>query len=168
MNFLDLVILLTLAWFTIAGATARLPRELVTLAAMLLGVILAGIFHVRLGDDLIELIDSVRVARVIAFCAIFFAVWGAGQIAVILYKDLALTITFGPLDLGGGLIAGLLKGVILVETLLFLFARYQFDTTTSAIDGSLLAPIFMRGIPFVLWLLPRAFRVAVDAFPGTA
>jgi uncharacterized membrane protein required for colicin V production len=168
MNFLDLVILLTLAWFTIAGATARLPRELVTLVAMLIGVVLAGLFHVRLADDLLVLIDSFRAARVVAFCAIFFAVWGAGQIAVILYKDLALTITFGPLDFPGGLAVGLIKGVVLVETMLFLFARYQFDATTSAIDGSLLAPIFLRGIPFVLWLLPSAFRSAVDAFPGPA
>jgi uncharacterized membrane protein required for colicin V production len=167
MNFLDLVILLTLAWFTIAGATARLPRELVTLFAMLLGVVLAGLFHERLADDLLVLIDSFRVARVVGFAAIFFAVWGAGQIAVVLFKDAALSLTFGPLDFGGGLAAGLLKGIILVEATLFLFARYQFDTMTSAIDGSLLPPIFMRGIPFVLWLLPSAFRAAVDAFPGT-
>ena len=138
MNFLDLVILLTLAWFTIAGATARLPRELVTLVAMLIGVVLAGLFHVRLADDLLVLIDSFRAARVVAFCAIFFAVWGAGQIAVILYKDLALTITFGPLDLPGGLAVGLIKGVILVETMLFLFVRYQFDATTSAIATALI------------------------------
>jgi membrane protein required for colicin V production len=167
MNFLDLVILLTLAWFAIAGATARLPRELVTLLAMLLGVVLAGLFHERLADDLLVLIDSFRAARVVGFCAIFFAVWGAGQIVVVLYKDQVQTITFGRLDFGGGLAVGLLKGVILIETMLFLFARYQFDATTDAIDGSLLAPIFLRGIPFVLWLLPSAFRSAVDAFPGT-
>lgn len=167
MNWLDLIILLTLAWFTIAGATAGLPREIVTFVAMLLGVALAGLFHERLADDLLVIIESARVARVVAFAAIFFAVLGAGQIAVVLFKNAALSLTFGPLDQSGGLVIGLLKAVVLIEAGLFLFARYQFDAMTGAIDGSLLAPFFLRGIPFVLILLPDDFRAAVDAFPGT-
>lgn len=167
MNWLDLVILLTLAWFTIAGATAGLPREMVTFVAMLLAVVLAGLFHERLADDLLVLIDSERSARVAGFAAIFFAVWGAGQIAVVLFRNVALSLTFGPLDHTGGLVIGLLKGVVLVEAALFLFARYQFGGMTDAIDGSFLTPFFLRGIPFVLILLPDHFRAAVDAFPGT-
>src|SRR5215204_350208 len=76
MNWLDLVILLVLAWFAIAGATAGLPRELVTLLAMLLGVVLAGLFHERLATDLLLFIDREQTARVAAFAAIFFAVLG--------------------------------------------------------------------------------------------
>jgi len=166
MNWLDLVILLVLAWFAIAGATAGLPRELVTLLAMLLGVVLAGLFHERLATDLLLFIDREQTARVAAFAAIFFAVLGAGQIAMVLFKEQALTLTFGPLEHPGGLVVGLLKGVILVEVALVLFARYRFVTMTEAIDGSLLAPFFLDGFPFVLRLLPGSFRTAVEAFPG--
>lgn len=167
MNWLDLIILLTLGWFTIAGATAGLPREIVTFLAMLLGVVLAGLFHERLADDLLVIVDSLRTARVIGFAAIFFAVFGAGQITMVLFRNAALSLTFGPLDHSGGLIVGLLKGIVIVEAALFLFARYQFETMAGAMEGSLLTPFFLDGFPFVLILLPGEFRTAVNAFPGT-
>jgi membrane protein required for colicin V production len=165
MNWLDLVILLTLAWFTIAGATAGLPRELTTLVAMLLGTVLAGLFYERLGEEFAVLLDSARAGGAAGFFAIFFAVFGAGQILTVLFKSAALTLTFGPLHQSGGLVVGLLKGVILVEIVLIVFSRFHFDTTVDAIDGSLLAPFFLEGVPFVLRLLPGEFRRAVDAFP---
>ncbi|MGH2599419.1 MAG: CvpA family protein [Dehalococcoidia bacterium] len=165
MNWLDLVILLILAWFTVAGATAGLPRELVTLVAMVLGVVLAGLFYERLATDLEIIVDGERAAHVLAFAAIFFAVYGAGQILTVLFRDVALGLTFGPLDRSGGLLIGLLKGVILVEAMLFIFALYHFETMVNAMDGSLLTPLFMDGIPFILPLLPGEFRSAVEAFP---
>jgi membrane protein required for colicin V production len=166
MNWLDLVILLALAWYVIAGATAGLPRELLTLVAMLLGVVLAGLFHDRLGVDFELFTDNSNLAHVLAFFAIFGAVYGAGQIAAVMLKNVALSLTFGPLDRTGGVVIGLLKGLILIETVLFLFARYHFETTVAAIDGSFLAPFFLRGIPFLLALLPGDFRDAVEAFPA--
>jgi membrane protein required for colicin V production len=167
MNWLDLVILLALAWFVIAGATAGLPRELLTLVAMLLGVVLAGLFHDRLGMDFDLFTENENLARVLAFLAIFGAVYGAGQIAAVMLKGFALTLTFGPLDHTGGLVLGLVKGIVLIETLLFLFVRYHFEPLVAAIDGSFLAPFFLRGIGFlVLPLLPGDFREAVDAFPA--
>jgi membrane protein required for colicin V production len=168
MNWLDLLILLTIAWFTIAGATAGLPREMITLVSMLLGVILAGLFYERLADDFDVLVGSRRAGGILGFSAIFVAIYGAGQIAAVLLKNAALTLTFGPLDHTGGLLVGLLKGVILVEVVLIVLSRYHFETTVNAIDGSLLAPLFLEGIPFVLRLLPGEFRRAVDAFPAQA
>ncbi len=168
MNWLDLAILLTLAWFIIAGATAGLPRELLTLVAMLFGTVLAGLLHGRLADNLHLIVQNERVAHIAAFASIFLAVWGAGQIAAVMLKPVALTLTFGPLHHSGGLLVGLLKGMILVEAVLFLFARYHFQTMVEAIDGSFVAPFFLRGFPFLLWLLPGAFRTAVDAFPAPA
>ena len=168
MNWLDLAILLTLAWFTIAGATAGLPRELTTLVAMLLGTVIAGLFSDRLGDEFAVLLDNEALGGVIGFFAIFFAVFGAGQILTVLFKSAALTLTFGPIHQSGGLLVGLLKGVILVEVVLIVFARYHMETMVAAIDGSLLAPFFLDGFPFVLRLLPGEFRRAVDAFPAEA
>ncbi len=166
MNWLDLILLLTLVWFTIAGATAGLPREAVTLIAMLLGVVLAGVLHDQLAAELIVMVDSKRTARVIGFAAIFFAVFGAGQIASVLLKGIAQTLALGPLNHSGGFVVGLFKGVILIEATLFVFARYHFQDMVEAIDGSLFTPFFLRGIPFLLALLPADFRAAVDRFPA--
>jgi membrane protein required for colicin V production len=166
MNWLDLVILLTLAWFTIAGATAGVAREAITLVAMLLGVVLAGLFCDALATDIHLMSTSDRVAHVIAFGAIFFAVYGAGQIAVVLLKEPLAALAL-PLEHAGGLLLGLAKGIVLLEAGLFLFARYQFEPIVIAMDGSLLTPFFLRGIPFLLPLLPSGFGQAVHAFPGT-
>jgi len=166
MNWLDLAILLTLAWFTIAGATAGLPRELVTLAAMLLGVVMAGLLFGRLGEEFAVLTGSDRVGGVLGFLSIFLAVYGAGQIAAVVLREAALSITFGPLHHTGGFVVGLVKGVILVEVALIIFSRWHFGTMVGAIDGSFLAPFFLEGFPFVLRLLPGEFRRAVDAFPA--
>lgn len=166
MNWLDLVLLLTLAWFTIAGTTAGLFRESVTLVALVLAVVLAGLFYRDLADNIRVMASSERLARVLAFLAIFLAVTGAGQIVSVLLKTAAQTLALGPLDRAGGLAIGLLKGVIVIETMLFLFARYHYPTMVDAMDGSLLTPIFLRGLPFLLALLPGEFREAVDRFPA--
>ena len=166
MNWLDLVLLLVIAWFAIAGASAGLLRELVTLLAMVAGVVLAGLFHDELAEDILVMVESARVARIGAFAAIFFAMLAAGQIAANLLKDVALALALGPLDRSGGLVVGLAKAAIIVEAGLFLFARYHLDMMVDAMDGSLLTPFFLRGAPFLLALLPGDFRSAVELFPA--
>lgn len=166
MNWLDLVLLLTIAWFTIAGATAGLVRESLTLVAMLLGVVLAGVFYNELAMDIEVLVSNERTANIAAFAAIFFAVFGAGQILAVMLKGPALGLTLGPLDHPGGLVAGLLKALIIIEAGLFLFARYHVTTMVDAMDASLLTPFFLDGFPFLLTVLPGDFRAAVERFPA--
>ena len=166
MNWLDLVLLLTLVWFAIAGATAGLLRELVTLIAALIGVVLAGLLYDELAADILVMMDNTRSARIAGFLAIFAAVLGAGQIAAVLLKGVAMTLALGPLDRIGGLLLGLLKGIVIVEAILFLFARYHVASMVAAMDGSLVTPFFLHGLPFVLTFLPGEFRAAVDRFPA--
>ena len=166
MNWLDLVILLVLAWFVIAGATAGLVRESVTLIAVLLGVVLAGLFYDDLAADIRVMVENEWTARILGFAAIFLAVLGAGQIVSVLLKGPAMALALGGLDHTGGLVIGLCKGLVIVEATLFLFARYHLDTMVAAMDGSFLTPFFLRGIPVVLALLPGDFRSAVESFPA--
>jgi len=166
MNWLDLVLLLTLAWFTIAGVATGAVREALTLASMLAGVVLAGLFYGALADDVDLIVSSGHLSRVIAFAVIFLAVFGAGQIAAIVLRGVVHALALGPLDRVGGLLFGLLKGVVVIEAALFLFARYQFNAIAAAMESSLLAPVFLRGVPLLLALLPHEFRVAVEQFPA--
>ena len=166
MNWLDLVLLLILVWFAVAGTTAGVLRESVTLLAALLAVLLAGLLHDELAADILVTVDNPRTARIAAFLIIFIAVLGAGQIAAVLLKGVAMALALGPLDRIGGLIAGVLKGIVIVEAVLFLFARYHVTSMVDAMDGSLVTPFFLRGLPFVLTFLPGEFRAAVERFPA--
>lgn len=165
MNWLDLAILLTVAWFTIAGATAGLAREVVTLLALLLGLVVAGLFAGNLADDVGIVVENRAWAEIVAFALIALAVFGAGQIAAILLKGPSQTLALGRLNHGGGLVLGFLKGALLVQAALILFARYHIPALVDALDGSFLTPFFLDGAPVLLTLLPAEFRRAVEQFP---
>lgn len=166
MNWLDIVIIATLAWFAFAGLSAGILRESVTLLGTVAGVILAGQLYKRLADDLTIFTSSTRAANIAAFIAIFAAVFLAGQIAALLLKRTASLLMLGPLDHLAGLAFGLVKGFVVIEGALILFAGYRIDIITRGMDGSLLTPFFLDGLPLLLNVLPGEFRAAVERFPG--
>lgn len=165
MNWLDFAIILTVLWFTIAGVTTGLLREVVTLLAAVLGVVLAGRLYARLAEDIRIMHDDQRLARLIAFISIFSATVLAGQIVGGFLKQTASLLLLGPADRLAGLIFGLLKGLIIVELLLIAFVVFPAaGWMTAAIDTSLLAPVFLDGAPWLVHLLPGVFHAAVQSF----
>lgn len=166
MNWLDIVIIAALAWFALAGLSSGILRESVTLIAAVAGVVVAGLLYKQLADDLTVFTDSERTANIAAFIAIFVAVFIAGQIVASLLKQTASLLMLGPIDHLAGLVFGLVKGFVVIEAALFLFAAYRVDVIAHAMDGSLLTPLFLDGLPILLRVLPGEFRSAVESFPG--
>jgi membrane protein required for colicin V production len=166
MNWLDIVILAVIAWFTFSAFSAGILRETVTLVATILGVVLAGAFYKELSQDVMLFVDSENTARIIAFIAIFAATFFGGQLAATLLKRTASLLLLGWVDHVGGLVFGFVKGILIVELLLIFFTTYHLRWVTSAIDGSVLAPLFLEGIPILTGILPEEFERAVEGFPG--
>jgi membrane protein required for colicin V production len=164
MNWLDVVIVATLIWFALTGLSTGLLRESVTFLAALAGVILAGLLYERLANDLLVFNISDRTSKIIAFLSIFAAVFLAGQIGAVLLKRAASMLMLGPFDHTAGLVLGILKGFILIEAALILFALYPIDFLRTAMNGSLLTPFFLEGLPVLLNVLPGEFREAVEQF----
>jgi len=163
MNWLDIAIIVAIAWFALAAFSAGILREVVTLAAVLGGAVLAGLFYRSLADDLRPFTDE-RTATVIAFLIIFFSVAMMGQLVASLLKGAASAMMLGWLDhlLGG--IFGLIKGLAVVELFFILFVTYPSWRLEDAIAGSSLAPFFLKTMPLLLGLLPGEFRTAVEGF----
>jgi membrane protein required for colicin V production len=164
MNLLDVLIVATIIWFALSGLSAGILREGVTFLAAVLGIIIAGQVYDPLANDLLVFDISERTANVLAFLAIFGAVFLAGQVAAIMLKRAASLLMLGPLDQIAGLALGVLKGVVLIEGVLILFVGYPVDFITDMINGSVLSPFFLKGIPVLLSVLPQEFKDAVDAF----
>ncbi|MBI2761378.1 MAG: CvpA family protein [Chloroflexi bacterium] len=162
MNWLDFVILAVLGWFAFAGLSSGILRESLTFFGAVAGVVLAGQLYKRLADDLSIFTDNEQAARIAAFIVIFAAVFFAAQIGAILLKNAASVLMLGSLDHTAGLIFGFLKGFVLVEAALILFSRYNVDVISDAIDGSLVTPLFLDGVPLLLNVLPGEFRTAVE------
>jgi membrane protein required for colicin V production len=159
-NWLDGVILGLLAWFVFSAFTAGLIREVVTIFSAVLGVVLAGLFYDRLADDIGAFIDSERAARVVAFLAIFGGIVLAGQVAAWLLKETASLLMLGTFDHLGGAAFGLVKGIVIIQMLLILFATYPSLGLEDRISESSLSPLFVERAPILLQVLPAEFDAA--------
>ncbi len=164
MNWLDIVIVAVVLWFTWAAFRSGLIREVVTLVAVVVGIVVAGLLYDDLEADILVFIENEDAARAVAFLLLFGAVYLAGQLTAYLLKRAASLLLLGWLDRLGGAVFGLLKGLVIVEVLLVLFVTYPQLGLDDAIDGSVLAPEFLDRVPVVVRILPGEFGDAVDKF----
>jgi uncharacterized membrane protein required for colicin V production len=164
LNWIDVVILASLAWFAYTAFHAGLIRELVTIIGAVLAVALAGFFYLELAEDIQVAVDDEPTAQVVAFGVIFGAVVLASQLIALFLKQAAALLMLGPFDAFGGAFIGLLKGLVFVE--IGLIAAITFPTLglVNDIEGSALAPFFLDVLPFLKTILPEEFENAVDAF----
>ena len=163
MNWLDAVIVIALIGFTAAAFRAGLIREVVALAAVVLGVLVAGHYYRHLAEDVLLFIKNDKAAKVIAFLSLFASLALAGQLAAFVMKRAVSMLLLGWLDHLAGGILGLVKGLVLVELFLIFFATYPYLGLDKTIDGSGLAPLFLDNAPVLLKLLPGEFNWAVEA-----
>lgn len=167
MNWLDGVIILLVLWLTYAAFQAGFIRETVTIAAIILGIVLAGIFYVDLADDVLLFIDNDDLASVVAFVIIFGAVALAGQVLAMVLKPTVTIFQLGIFDQLGGAAFGFLKAMVLVQIFLVLFVTYPRWGLMDAIDGSFFGSLTVEMVdraPAVLRILPDEFELGVDEF----
>jgi membrane protein required for colicin V production len=164
-NWLDVGIVVAMLVCAYLGLTLGLVRQGVALLAALLGVLLAGRFYNRLASDISIVSSDTTSDQLIAFTTIFLAMVLAGYIAAGFLREVARSMLLDDnLDGIGGLLCGLLLGFVLVEMLLIGFTAFPAaGWARSAIDGSLFAPLFLKGAPLLLHLLPSVIRQAVQA-----
>ena len=164
MNWLDIVIVLVIAFFASTAFRAGLIREVVTLASVVVGVVIAGIFYDDLARDVLTFIDDEKTALVVGFLVLLGAVYLAGQLVAVMLKQAAALLFLGWADHAGGALFGLIKGLIVVEVLLVLLVTFPRLGLKSDIDGSALASVFLDAAPLLLLVLPNEFERAVDVF----
>jgi membrane protein required for colicin V production len=164
MNWLDAVMVIVIAWFTFAAFRAGIIREVVTVIALVVGVLAAGFYYDDLAENVLLFIDDDTAANVTAFVVLFGSMALGGQLAAILLKHVAGLLALGWLDHLAGAAFGLLKGLILVEVFLILFTTFPYLGLDATIRGSAIAPLFLDGGPALLKLLPGEFNSAVEAF----
>ena len=164
MNWLDIVIVLVVAFFAGTAFVTGLIREVVTLVSAVLGVVVAGLFYDDLARDVLVFIEDETTARVVSFLILLGAIYLAGQLIAIMLKQVAAILFLGWADRFGGALFGILKGLIVIEVLLILFVTFPKLGLDDAIDGSALASVFLDAVPVLLFILPDEFERAVDTF----
>ncbi len=163
MNYVDIAIVVLVAWFTFSAFSAGIIREVVTMTGVALGVVLAGLFYQDLASDVKLAVDNDNAANIIAFLVIFGACFLAGQLAGMLLKHTASLLMLGTFDHLFGAAFGFVKGMVIVEVALILFVTFPAFGLKDHIRDSMFGPMFLDGIPVLLRVLPVEFRNAVDA-----
>ena len=164
MNWLDIAIILIVAGFVAAAYSSGLIREVITLLSVIIGIIVAGQLYDNLTADVLVFMDDSDAADAISFLVLFGAVYLFGQILAYTLKAGASLLMLGWANHIGGAVFGLLKGLIVVELLLIIFAAYPELGLDGSVGGSELAPYFVEDVDWVQWILPGNFDARVDAF----
>jgi membrane protein required for colicin V production len=164
MNWIDILIVATMVAIVLGAYAAGLIREGVTLLAAIVGIAIAGALYDDLAADVLVFMDDEDAAEAISFMILVGAVYLFGQIVAIMLSKTASLLMLGWADKIGGAVFGFLKGLIIVQVLLIIFAAYPSLGLDDAVAGSELAPLFLEDLDFLLWVLPENFDARIEDF----
>lgn len=164
MNWLDFAIIALILSFVIAAYSAGLIREVIILLAAIVGIVAASILYDKFASKVLTFIGDKDVARAISFLILLGAVYLLGQILAYVLKRAASLLMLGWADHIGGAVFGLLKGLLVVQILLIIFAAYPGLKLHDAVADSQLAPYFIDDVSFILKVLPGEFGDRIDKF----
>jgi membrane protein required for colicin V production len=164
MNWLDIVVVIIIAAFTLAAYSSGLIREVITLAAAIVGIVVASLFYENLATDVLAFEKNEEAAEAISFLVLFGAVYLLGQIGAHVLKTGAALLMIGPLDHIGGAFFGFIKGLLVVQILLIIFAAYPSLGLDGPVDNSEIGRLFVDDASFILRVLPSNIENKVDDF----
>lgn len=164
MNWLDIVVILVIAGMTLAAYSSGLIREVITLVAVIAGIIIAGALYERLAQDVLVFIDDEDAAEAIAFLSLFGGVYLMGQIGAYVLKTGAAVLMLGPLDHVGGAVFGFIKGVFVVEMLIIILAAYPSLDMDKTVDDSVVARRLVDEFDFLTIILPTNIDDRIEQF----
>lgn len=157
LNWFDIVIILGMLGWVLAGLSNGLIREAINLGGLFLGLILASRYTDLLAGMLTAL--DPQVSRIVAFVIIVFAVaFVAHWIGSVLHRVVTL-LFLGWLDhiLGAGF--GVVKGVLIFTLVIAILMRFPLFGAEIGVRESSLAPAFDGYLPLVASVIPGVFDV---------
>jgi membrane protein required for colicin V production len=163
---MDAAIVLIFIFFIVTGFRGGLVRELISLGATLVGLVMAGLLYDNLRDTLFTSIDNETVASAAAFLVIFFGIVIAGHLLATVVNPLIHILMLGMADqfLGAGF--GVVKAFILVVATLTLLVTYPiWDLDETVAESDFATRLLDMSRPVTV-LLPDIFENTVDAIDG--
>lgn len=164
MNWVDFVIIAAILWFVFAAFQAGFIREIVTVLAAVIGVVLAGLFYEDLADDVLLFIDNDTMANIVAFGSIFGAVILAGQMLSMVLKPTVHLLQLGIFDQLIGAIFGFVKALVFIQVFVVVFVTFPRWGLKDDIEDSAFASEFAEQADILVALLPDEFDSAIEDF----
>jgi membrane protein required for colicin V production len=154
MNWLDIVIIVTIVIAGVTGLWVGLIRAVLSLAGLVVGIILAGRYYLPLSEKL-SFIPQETAAKVVAFTIILLGVMAITLVLAWLLTKIASVTMLGWVNRLGGAVFGLILGIVIWGAILASWVN--FFGTSETITDSILAGVLLDYLPLGLWLLPGDF-----------
>ena len=164
MNWLDFVIIGIVGWFTLTAYLHGFLRETVGLSAVIGGIILAGMYHNDLAQNLDLFISNATARGIVAFVTILTIVTMIGWIAGILLRGAANLLLLGWADHAAGGVFGFFKGILFLQALAAIFILQPALGVPAALHASVIGSFFLETTPMVRALLPTDFDQVIRQF----
>jgi len=160
-NWLDWILAIVLAASLVGAILKGFVRELISLAAVLAGLVIAALGYTYAAVWFEDLTRSHEVALGVGFLGLFVAVLIVGLLVSILARKLikAAGLLWFDRFLGG--VFGLVRGVAV--DCIILMVMVAFSIKMEAIQRSLLAPYVVTGARVIALAMPRGLRAQFDA-----
>jgi membrane protein required for colicin V production len=159
MNWLDIVLIIILAWSVFASFRKGLTREVIGLVATVFALILSVWFYGTAGSFFAPYVKSPEMAKVAGFAAIFTLVmilgWAAGFIAGRFLKVTGLSIVDHALGAGFGVLRAVLIGVALI---MMIMSFASPGGPPKSIVDSRMAPYFASAARVVSMAAPNEIK----------
>ena len=139
MNWVDLVILGTIALVALSGLRSGLLVPVAGVGGLALGVVFAVQYHGELAFALTEHVDGEVVRRVAAFAAIVLGTVIAARFAASMLKKLLSFLVLGWVDRVAGLLAGTALAIVALGTASYLLQGMEATALNDPFQRSTLA-----------------------------
>jgi membrane protein required for colicin V production len=164
LNWLDFVILGLIAWFTLSAYMTGLIRETVGLASVILGIVIAGLFHGNVSDNLSIVTGEGAGTEIAAYLLIFAVVSILGLMVSFLLRTTSRLLFLGWADHAAGAFFGFVKSILIIQAIVVIFVLQPALGLEATISDSTIGSFFLDTTPFVQALLPSEFDTAIRDF----
>jgi len=168
-NWLDWTLAAIVASSMIAGAIRGFTRELISLASLVIGLVVAAVAYPRAALWFEDLTKSHDVALELGFLALFLGVLLLGAVVSVLARKLIKTAGVIWFDRFLGAVFGSVRG-LLVDCILLLVLM-AFAIKPGAVQQSSLAPYVTTGANIISLAMPAnlkaQFRMGLEKFRET-
>lgn len=155
-NWLDWLMAGILLLSVVLAIRKGFVRELVSLAALILGIIFAALWYPHAASWYDDLTKSHEIAEAAGFLTIFVLTLAGGAVVSISARFLIEKAGVEWFDRFLGGIFGLIRGVV-VDSIL-LMVMISFAVKPQAVQNSRLAPYVSTGARALVYLMPRTIR----------
>ena len=163
MNTLDTLLVVVLVISTILGLYWGVIRQLLSVAGLIAGIVLATRYGGRVADSLSSFISNDMATQVLGFLFVLIAVSAlASLLATILRRSVGLLFLGWADHLLGGVL-GLFQGALACTVILMVVALAPSERFASALNDAQIVPWLARAASFALLpFLPDSFQAAAQ------